>query len=155
MTLERNTLVLLAAGGSAALLIGAFIFQALGYAPCQLCLWQRYPHAAAVAIGVLALWRPGPALPLLGALAALSTAALGIYHSGIERKWWEGFSSCTSSGVEGLSPDELMQRILEAPLVRCDEIAWQMFGITMPNLNAAFSLAIAVLWLMAARRSRG
>ena len=155
MTLERNTLVLLAAGGSAALLIGAFIFQALGYAPCQLCLWQRYPHAVAVAIGALALWRPGAALPLLGALAALSTAALGIYHSGIERKWWEGFTSCTSSGVEGLSPDELMQQILEAPLVRCDEIAWQIFGITMPNLNAAFSLALAVLWVMAARRSRG
>ncbi len=155
MRLQRNTLVLLAAGGSAALLAGAFIFQALGYAPCQLCLWQRYPHAAAVAIGAVALWRPGALLPWLGAGAALTTAGLGIYHSGIERKWWEGFTSCTSGGVAGLSPDELMQQILEAPLVRCDEIAWQMLGITMPNLNAAFSLGLVVLWVMAARRGRG
>ena len=56
MTLSRTLLILLAAGGSAAILAGAFAFQYIGgLAPCQLCLWQRWPHAAAIGIGVLAL----------------------------------------------------------------------------------------------------
>jgi disulfide bond formation protein DsbB len=61
MTLTRPTLILLATLGSVALLGGAFAFQYIGgLAPCQLCLWQRWPHAAAILIGIVALatgWR--------------------------------------------------------------------------------------------------
>ena len=46
--MTRTQLILLAAGGSAALLIAAWTFQAIGYAPCKMCLWQRWPHAAAM-----------------------------------------------------------------------------------------------------------
>ena len=53
MTLTRKNTMLLAAAGSLALLLGAFVFQALGYAPCKLCIWQRWPHAAAVTVGAL------------------------------------------------------------------------------------------------------
>ncbi|MFP4274908.1 MAG: disulfide bond formation protein B, partial [Paracoccaceae bacterium] len=58
--MTRTTLILLAAGGSAALLAAAFAFQHLGgLAPCTLCLWQRWPHAAAVLLGLAALALPG------------------------------------------------------------------------------------------------
>jgi disulfide bond formation protein DsbB len=53
-----RTLTLVAAGGSMALLAGAFAFQAMGYPPCHLCLWQRWPHAAALLIGVV-VWLSG------------------------------------------------------------------------------------------------
>ena len=49
---DARSWAILAAAGSAALLAGAFFFQARGYAPCELCLLQRWPHAAAVAIGL-------------------------------------------------------------------------------------------------------
>ena len=42
-----------AAAGSAALLIAALGFQALGYAPCELCILQRWPHLAAVVFVIL------------------------------------------------------------------------------------------------------
>ena len=83
--MTRTSLVLLAAGGSFLLLAGAFLFQALGWAPCAMCLWQRWPHAAAVLIGALALALPGRLLPLLGALAAATTAGIAVFHSGVER----------------------------------------------------------------------
>ena len=87
--MTRTRLILLAAGGSAALLLGAFIFQFFGYAPCKLCLWQRWPHAAAALVGLLALALPRiTPLPLLGALAALTT-------SGIGGKCFETFSACS------------------------------------------------------------
>ena len=149
--MTRKTLILLAAGGSAALLLGAFGFQLMGYPPCKLCLWQRWPHAVAILIGALALWRPGPLLPALGALAALATAAIGFYHTGIERGWWQGPTTCTSGDTTGLTAEQLMDQILSAPLIRCDEVAWQFMALSMASWNVLISLALAVLWISAAR----
>lgn len=154
MTMTRTHLVLLAAGGSAALLLGAFGFQHLGgMAPCKLCLWQRWPHAAAIAIGLVALMLPGRVLPILGALAALTTAGIGAYHTGVERGWWEGPSTCTSTAPGNLSTDALFDQIMTAPLVRCDEVPWEMLGLSMASWNVLVSLGLAGLWLMAARRA--
>lgn len=144
----------LAAGGSATLLAGAFVFQAIGYAPCAMCLWQRWPHAAAVLIGLLALVLGIRALAWLGALAAATTAAIGLYHTGVERDWWEGPASCTGTGggLGGLDGSDLLS--LDAPiLILCDQVSWQLAGLSMASWNALISLALAVIWVMAARRS--
>jgi len=152
--MTRAQYILLAAGGSAALLAGAFAFQYLGgMAPCKLCLWQRWPHAAAILIGILALARPGYSFPLLGALAALTTAGIGLYHTGVERGWWEGPNSCTSGPISGLSTQDLMDQIMAAPLVRCDEVPWELFTLSMASWNAIASVFFALLWIMAARQS--
>lgn len=151
----HRILIAIAAGGSAALLLGAFGFQYIGQmAPCDLCYQQRYPHAAAAVIGVLALFLPGALLPYLGALAALSTAAIGAYHTGVERGWWEGPSTCTSSPVSDLSADQLMEQIMTAPLVRCDEVPWELFGLSMASWNALASLGLALIWIAAANHAR-
>jgi disulfide bond formation protein DsbB len=149
--MTRSGLTLVAAGGSFALLAGAFFFQALGYPPCAMCLWQRWPHAAAIAIGAVALvfWRPAGPLLLLGALAAATTGGLGVYHTGVERGWWEGPASCSGAGT-GLGGDLLSTDI--APVVMCDEVAWSFLGLSMASYNALFSFALAALWVLAARR---
>lgn len=150
--MTRNTLILLAAGGSLAMLLCAFGFQYLGgLAPCEMCLWQRWPHAAAVLIGLIALAVPGRALPLLGAVAALTTAGIGILHSGVERGWWQGPTTCSSGPIGDLTPQQLMDQIMAAPLVHCDEVAWQMFGLSMASWNTVISLVFVALWLRAAR----
>ncbi|MGC9368881.1 MAG: disulfide bond formation protein B [Paracoccaceae bacterium] len=152
--MTRRTLILLAAGGSLALLLGALGFQYLGaLAPCKLCLWQRWPHGAAILIGALALATRGPALPALGSVAALSTAAIGAYHTGVERKWWAGPSSCTGDGgaLSGLSGGDLLNFDAPTDIVMCDVVPWEMFGLSMASYNALASLLFAGLWLMAAR----
>jgi disulfide bond formation protein DsbB len=153
---RQGLLVTLAAGGSLALLLGALAFQYIGgLAPCQLCLWQRWPHAAAVVIGALALAMPGRVLPLLGALAALASAGIGLFHTGVERGWWEGLASCSAGSISGLDVNDLLDPTVEiAAVVRCDEVAWQMLGLSMASWNALASLALAVLWIMAATQSR-
>ena len=154
MELTRNRLVALAAAGSAALLGGAFAFQYLGgLAPCKLCLWARWPHGAAILIGLLALFLPGAVLPVLGALAAAATAGVGIYHTGVEQHWWQGPTTCTSGSIEGMDPAALLDQILAAPVVRCDEIAWSMWGISMASWNAILSAGLVLVWLWAARKS--
>ncbi|MHA6262071.1 disulfide bond formation protein B [Arenibacterium sp. CAU 1754] len=153
--MTRNTLIFAAMGGSAALLLGAFAFQHLGgLPPCKLCLWQRWPHAAAILIGLIAMGVPGRLLPTLGALAALSTAAIGLYHTGVERDWWEGPTTCTSGSVGGISAQDLLDQIMAAPLVRCDEVPWEMLGLSMASWNAVLSLGFTLLWVKAFTASR-
>lgn len=152
--MSPRALILLATLGSAALLIGAFGSQYIGgLAPCKMCLWQRWPHAAAVVIGLVALALGWTRAAWLGAIAALATAGIGVFHSGVEQGWWEGPSTCTSGDISRLSADELLDQILTAPLVRCDEIAWAFAGLSMASWNAIISLALALLWVMAARRA--
>ena len=135
------------------MLLGAWGFQYLGsMAPCKLCYWQRYPHMAALAIGVAALAVKTRLFAWAGMFAALTTSGLGLYHTGVERKWWEGPTSCTSGGVGGLTPEELLNQILAALLVRCDDVAWEMLGLSMASWNAIASLGLALLWFLAATR---
>ena len=152
--MTRRRIALLAAGGSAALLLAALAFQYLGgMAPCPLCIWQRWPHLAAVAAGAMALAVPGALLPLLGAAAALSSAGIGAYHTGVERRWWDGPQACAgASDIGALTPQQLLDQILAAPVVRCDEVPWEMFGLSMATWNAIASLGLAGLWLWAALR---
>ena len=152
--LTPRRLVLLAAFGSAAVLAGALLFQAAGYAPCDLCILQRWPHLAAVLIGAaILLLRLPMVTALLGALAAATTGAIGVYHSGVELHIFEGPDSCTSNGVANLSVYELMAQINGAPLVRCDEITWQIFGLTMANMNVLLSFGLALVWILAFLRA--
>ncbi len=156
--MTRTQFIGLATLGSAGLLAGAFGFQYLGgLAPCHLCLLQRYPHAAAIAIGVLALLIPkgiaGRLLPLAGALATLTTAAYAAYHTGVERHWWLGPNTCTSGSIGTLSAKDLLAQIQAAPLIQCDVAAWSMWGISMASWNMLASLGLTALWVAALRKS--
>ena len=147
-------LFLLATLGSLGLLLGAFAFQYIGgLPPCKLCIWQRWPHAVAILIGALALITGHRILGYLGALAVLFGAGVALYHVGIEQKWWLGPTTCTSGSTEGLTPEQLLDQIMAAPLVRCDEIAWEMLNISMAGWNGLISVALAVLWILAAKKA--
>jgi len=148
-----NRLVIAAAAGSVLLLGGAFFFQAIGYAPCQMCLWQRWPHAAAIVIGGAMLILGTRALALLGALAMAVSSGIGLFHAGVEQGWWEGITACAGGAVSGQSAGDLFDHIMSAPLVRCDEIAWSFAGLSMAGWNAALSFALMLLWLAAFRRA--
>jgi disulfide bond formation protein DsbB len=150
---QRTRLIILAMAGSLAMLAGAFAFQYIGgLAPCHLCLLQRWPHAAAVGIGLLALAVPGRLLPLAGAAAALTTAGIGLYHTGVERLWWAGPTSCSAGSIAGIDVKDLLDpTIVVAPVVRCDEVAWQMLGLSMASWNGVVSLGLMLIWLLAAR----
>jgi disulfide bond formation protein DsbB len=153
--MTRRNLMLIAAGGSLVLLLGAFIFQALGYAPCKLCIWQRWPHGTAIGAGVLVMLTGPLALwGIVGALSALATAAIGAYHAGIELDYWEGPTSCTGSGniLGGLSGDQLLSLDAPVDIVMCDEIAWAFAGVSMAGWNAILSIMLAAIWIAALRR---
>ena len=156
-TLSARRLALLAAATSAVLLIAALTFQAAGYKPCELCILQRWPHLAAAVVGVAVLafgWRK--ALSVLGLLAALTATAFAIFHVGVEWQWWEGPMACTGGmgDIATLSTAELMTRLSEAKVVRCDQPSFVFLGLSMAGWNAVCSAALSVLWALSLRRPR-
>jgi disulfide bond formation protein DsbB len=152
MTFSRQMAIILAGLGSAAALAAALAFQYLGgLPPCHLCILQRWPHLAAVlALGLWAAtrWR---IWPWLGALAAATTAGIGLFHAGVEQGWWEYISSCTQGSIAGLSGADLLDPTRAAPApVRCDAIPWSFLGLSMAAWNAILSTVLALLWLYGA-----
>lgn len=150
---QPQRLMLVAALGSLVLLAAAFVAQAYGWAPCQMCLWQRWPHAAAGLLGGVALLAPTALTGIMGALAALTTAGIAAFHSGVERGLWDGPASCTGPGLSGLSGAALLPGT-EGPMVAmCDQFTPFLLGLSMANLNLLASLALAGVWTLAAWRS--
>jgi disulfide bond formation protein DsbB len=91
-------------------------------------------------------------LALGGAACALTTAAFGAYHTGVERHWWPGPTTCTSGSIANISAKDLLAQIQAAPVVKCDQVAWQMLSLSMASWNTLFSLALVALWLRAVKR---
>jgi len=142
-----NALVL---AGSTVLLGGALAFQYLGHlAPCEMCLWQRWPHVAALALGLVA-WAlvNNRGVVALAALALLTTAAIGYFHAGVEYHWWPGPQACTAAGLA--SGPDFITAALATPMIRCDAAAWTLFGVSMAGYNALLSTVIGgvALWLL-------
>jgi disulfide bond formation protein DsbB len=46
----------------------------------------------------------------------------------------------------------MTQLLLETPLVRCDDVAWSLFGLSMAGWNALISLDIIAAALISLRR---
>jgi disulfide bond formation protein DsbB len=147
-----NTALLLV--GPAALLGGALAFEYIGgLAPCEMCMWQRWALVAALGLALLG-WGAGHARALqwLAALAVLAGAGIAAFHVGVEQHWWQGITTCAAPATVGSTAD-VMGQIMAAPLVRCDAIAWSLFGVSMAGWNALISSAIGglALWRLTRR----
>jgi disulfide bond formation protein DsbB len=133
---------------SGALLAGAHAFETFGgLAPCPLCLKQREWHwgvlAASVVMFALIGLRPSLsrlAVMLIG-LVMLGAAGMGMYHVAVEQHWIVAQCDAGAVDLDDLSFNNLGDNI--AP-PRCDEIAWQLFGISMAGYNAIISLLAAL-----------
>ena len=143
----------------AALLAGAYGSQYFGgLYPCEMCWWQRYAHMAALvpaAFAFTAHARSSRArvLTLLAALAIATSGAIGVYHAGVEAKIFEGFTTCTATS-KGLNHAELLNQILHARFVRCDEVQYRFLGLSLAAWNAILSLGGAALIAVLTLRGR-
>ena len=130
---------------------GAYVSEyVFGLYPCEMCWWQRYPHFAALVLGVIGLMQPRQQLwPLLAGVAILTSGLIGAFHAGVEYDWWEGITGCATVAKAGGDP---LAAILDAPIVRCDVAPWTLFGISLAGFNFLISTAGAVAILALVRR---
>lgn len=157
---ETQSVVLLLGCAALVLILGALGFQYLdNLPPCEMCMWQRYPHIAAAIVGIggyaflrMKLLPASAAAPIamLTLLLIAVSGAIGVFHAGVEWQWWKGLQACTGSAFQSSGgPLDL-----NAPVVRCDRAAWRLFGISLAGYNALLSFAIAGGGLVLLARSK-
>ncbi len=133
-----------------ALLGGALISEYIfGLYPCEMCMWQRWPHLAAIILALAAMLirhhKLSKFLILDAALAILISGLIGGFHAGVEYGWWEGLTSCATTLPAG---GDILDSIMNAPLVRCDVAPWSLFGISLAGYNFLLSVGGAILILV-------
>ena len=108
-------------------------------------MYKRVPFVAVIILGLVGASSGFGGLSLwLSCLAMTINTGIAIFHTGVERKWWEGLSGCTSPDMSG-SVEELMARIAATAVTRCDEISWTFLGLSMANYNVFFCAGLAGL----------
>ena len=143
-----------------ALLGGALASQYLGgLVPCEMCYWQRWPHAAAILLAGAAFTGPPTSarsrtVTLLAAFAVAVSGVIGVYHAGVELGIFEGLTTCAAT-ASGATNAELLNAIMKTPLVRCDQVQFAFLGISMAGWNAILSLggAAVIAWLTSKGRT--
>ncbi|MDX2287544.1 MAG: disulfide bond formation protein B [Hyphomicrobiaceae bacterium] len=130
-----------------------------GYAPCPLCLVQRYAYYATLPLAFLALVlvsaqnaKPAALIFLFLSLAFLANSGLGFYQSGAEWGWWPGPQSCAAGQAMSGTADSMLADLAGTTIVRCDEAAWRdpVLGLSFAGWNVVASFALFVVGLKAA-----
>ena len=149
MEISYNKALFFSGLASLSLLTGAFSLEIFAdLEPCKLCIWQRWPHAFIVfmAISGFGIIKKNWML-LLICLFAIITGIIGYYHAGVEQGWWHGPVGCSNRLGSEMDISSLTTLLLETPLVKCDEIVWSLFGISMAGWNSIISFCIALFSL--------
>jgi disulfide bond formation protein DsbB len=141
---------------AAAVIIAALGFEHIaGYAPCPLCLQQRYAYYAGIpalmaALGLLYLSRPKVAAAVLAAvgLAFLVNAGLGTYQAGAEWKFWDPPSTCATPPE--LPSFDLNSMNLDKVPATCGVASWRFLGLSFAGWNAVASAGLAAGTALAA-----
>lgn len=141
----------------AVLLLGALGFQYIGHlAPCEMCLWQRWPLYGALMLALLAILARTTAasrpLTVIAGFFILASGIIAVKHVGVERHWWLGPRHCAATLGGG---GDVLRQILAARIVQCDVPQWTLLGVSLAGFNALFSLAGGItILILALRRVR-
>lgn len=148
---------------SALTLLTVHVFQWMGWPPCELCLHQRevYWTALAVALGARLLALRFDLAIRIGCVALgvafAAGAILAAYHAGVEWRWWAGPAACTGGGHVRLSAaavGALFDAGSTVHVVRCDQAAFRVAGLSMAGWNVLLSLALCLTSFAVPFRSR-
>ena len=130
-----------------------------GLAPCELCLVQRWPWAAAITISFIVLLVGERArldwVALVLAIVFAISLVLAFYHVGVEQHWFAGPTACTAPANGAMTLEQMKQQILGTAPVLCDRPAWALIGVSMAGWNLLASLIMAGCCIAALRRAPG
>lgn len=140
-------------------LAAAFIAEGLlGLEPCKLCIYQRYPFALGLCLGLIGIalrknTMTSIILLIICALGFLGNSITAFYHSGVELHWWvSAVDGCTVIFEDESESKSLLENIMSAPMGSCSEIPWAdpIFGLSMANYNIPFCIGLFLFCIIGA-----
>lgn len=139
---------------SASILFTALIIDYfLGFASCVLCVYQRIPYVIISLICLKVFYTKEEKLILQNSLyiklillTLCASFALSLYHTGVERMWWEGTSKCKSelniSRVNNIN--DFLSELDKVPIGDCRNPAFKIMNFSLAEINMALSLMFFV-----------
>ncbi len=120
--------------------------------PCNLCIYQRYPFAIAIILGLIGLAlhknkNIAAAILAILSLNFLTNSIIAFYHTGVEQKWWESIlEGCKIDFADNDASKSTLEKIMGTPLSSCADIPWQdpIIGLSMANYNVMFCFGLFV-----------
>lgn len=146
-------LISIAVGGA-----GYILEHFYGFQPCQLCLYEQKVFKITAIIALVGLFLPlrwKYYFSILLGLCFLVGAAIAGYHVAVQHHLVELPAFCASQDFSAFeSIEALKEQMLKTPFVRCDQITWSLFGLSLAAYNAILSLILTLFCLKWACKHR-
>jgi disulfide bond formation protein DsbB len=122
----------------------------LGFAPCALCLWERWPYRVVILLGLIAAVLPRRAARTVlwvAVLVVLLEVALAILHLGVEQHYWPSpLPECAAPRFGAGSIAEMLQAMPARAAKPCDSPSFLL--PFLPLSMVAMNLIYAVVFVL-------
>ncbi len=129
-----------------ALISAFFIEYVLGHQPCNLCILERIPYVAAIAIILLnyKFSQFEKLFLVLLIIVFLIAAIMSVYHLGIEQGFIEESLVCDLKNGSGITSKEEILKQLQVQKVSCKNVTFKIFGLSLTSYNIVISILITI-----------
>ena len=129
-----------------ALMSAYFIEYALGYQPCNLCLYERVPYFLAILILLVNFKYNKLEKHFIFFLIIIFFIAtlLSLYHLGIEQGLIEESLLCNlEKGTNIIDKNEILKQ-LQQKNISCKDVAFKIFGLSLTSFNIIISILLTI-----------
>ena len=157
--MTNNNIYKISLLASSLMLLSAFYLEYFeGALPCDLCITQRWFHGLIITYSLISIFilekfiNVKIFILIVLSFTWLASAIAGLYHFGIEMNFWLGPDDC-SSNID-FSKDLLTYLLNKSP-IKCDEIMFKIFGLSLAGWNAllSFLMSLAISYFIIFKRS--
>ncbi len=147
----RTIALATAVTAGAAMAIALMAEHLLGFAPCALCLWERWPYRVLIVLGLVAAVLPcrrARSVLWLALLVALVETALAAVHVGVEQHFWPSpLPECIAPRFTGGNIAQMLKAMPAHPAKPCDSPSFLISGLplSMVAMNLLYALAFTLV----------
>ena len=140
-------------------LAAAWIAQhLLSMTPCALCLLERWPYRALLALGLLAALAPNARFLLWLVIGAfLCAVAFSFIHVGVEQDWWpDPWPACMAPRFSGGSMAARLAAMPLRPVKPCDAPSrlFNFLPVSMTSLDLIYAVSTCMVTVLSLRLRR-
>ena len=133
---------------SVCVVIFVHYLEYIGFTPCQLCIYQRWPWYLIIFLSLISIFYNKKVYPynkFIIFIIFVGSAAYAGWHAGIEWAFWEGPTTCATGTNKIESHNNLLENIQNIQsFVSCSEAGFRFLGISLAGYNFISSLIMAI-----------
>ena len=118
----------------------------LGYKPCELCVYQRFPYFIIIFLSISYILINNIKMKkitfLFYILIFFSSFIISSYHFGIENNFWASLTECKTNSEKITDSNDIKNYLLNKDYVSCSDVLFKFFGISLAGYNILISFIL-------------